>query len=40
MPMEEKVKYADYVVDNSGDLDETRRQVREIHSKLQAHAAR
>ena len=40
MPMEEKVKRADYVVDNSGDLDETRRQVREIHSKLRAHAAR
>jgi dephospho-CoA kinase len=34
MPMEEKGKYADYVVDNSSDLAETRRQVRDIHSKL------
>jgi dephospho-CoA kinase len=34
MPPEEKVKYADYVVDTSGDLAETRRQVREINSKL------
>jgi dephospho-CoA kinase len=39
MPMEEKVKHADYVVDNSGDLAETRRQVEAIHSKLRELAA-
>jgi dephospho-CoA kinase len=39
MPMEEKVKHADYVVDNSGDLAETRRQVEGIHSKLRELAA-
>jgi dephospho-CoA kinase len=34
LPDEEKIKAADYVVDNSGSLDETRRQVKEIYSKL------
>ncbi len=34
LPDEEKIKAADYVVDNSGSLDETRRQVEEIYSKL------
>jgi dephospho-CoA kinase len=39
MPMEEKIKYADYVVDTSGDLAHTRRQVVEINSKLRELAA-
>ena len=34
MPIDEKVKYADYVIDNSGDLAETRRQVVDVNSKL------
>jgi dephospho-CoA kinase len=34
MPMEEKVKYADFVIDNSGDLSNTRRQVKDVNSKL------
>ena len=34
LPDEEKTKAADYVIDNSGSLDETRRQVEEIYSKL------
>jgi dephospho-CoA kinase len=35
---EEKIKAADYVVDNSGSLDETERQVRGIYVKLSAEA--
>jgi dephospho-CoA kinase len=34
LPDEEKIKAADYVVDNSGSLDETRRQVKEIYAQL------
>ena len=34
LPDEEKVKAADYVVDNSGSLDETSRRVKEIYSTL------
>jgi dephospho-CoA kinase len=34
LPDEEKIKAADYVVDNSGSLDETRRQVKEIYAEL------
>ena len=30
LPDEEKIKAADYVIDNSGSLEETNRQVREI----------
>jgi dephospho-CoA kinase len=35
---EEKIKAADYVVDNSGSLDETERQVRGIYVKLSDEA--
>jgi len=35
MPDEEKVKAADYVIDNSGSLDKTREQVRQVWQKLQ-----
>ncbi len=34
MPPEEKVKYADFVIDNSDGLEETRRQVREVFAKI------
>ena len=34
MPMEEKVKVADYVIDNSGSLDASRAQVRDVYAAL------
>jgi dephospho-CoA kinase len=34
MPMEEKVKFADYVIDNSGTLEGTRNQVNRIYTDL------
>jgi dephospho-CoA kinase len=34
MPLEEKVKYADFVVNTSGELTNTRRQVEEVNSRL------
>jgi dephospho-CoA kinase len=34
LPIEEKRGYADFIVDNSGTLDQTRRQVEEIWKKL------
>lgn len=34
LPDEEKIKAADYVIDNSGPLEETRRQVEEVYAKL------
>jgi dephospho-CoA kinase len=36
MPIEEKVRFADFRVDTSGTLDETRRQTDELASKLRA----
>lgn len=39
MPMEEKVTFGDYVIDTSGDLADTRRQVAEVNSKLREYAA-
>jgi dephospho-CoA kinase len=38
LPDEEKIKAADYVVDNSGSLDETGRQVKEIYAELKKEA--
>lgn len=38
MPMAEKIRFADFVIENSGDLSETRREVTEINSKLRALA--
>ena len=35
---EEKVKVADFVIDNSGSLDATRLQVKEIYGRLRAQA--
>ena len=39
MPLEEKVKYADFVIDNSGGFSHTRTQVEEVNSKLREFAA-
>jgi dephospho-CoA kinase len=36
---EEKIKAADHVIDNSGSLDQTREQVREVWQKLTGEAA-
>jgi dephospho-CoA kinase len=38
LPDEEKIKSADYVIDNSGSLDHTREQVRQAWEKLRAEA--
>jgi dephospho-CoA kinase len=38
LPDGEKIKAADFVVDNSGSLDETRRQVKEIYAELRKEA--
>ena len=38
LPDGEKIKAADFVVDNSGSLDETRRQVKEIYAHLKREA--
>lgn len=37
-PDEEKIKAADYVIDNSGSLDETREQVNRVYGELQRAA--
>ena len=34
LPDEEKIKHADYVIDNSGSLQKTREQVRQVWQKL------
>ena len=34
MPSEEKVRYADFVLENSSDKDNLRSQVKDIHAKL------
>ncbi len=34
MPLAEKIAVADYVVDNNGTLEETRRQVEDIHAQI------
>ena len=39
MPLEEKVKYADFVIDNSGGFSSTRTQVEDVNSKLREFAA-
>jgi dephospho-CoA kinase len=38
LPEAEKVKAADYVIDNSGSLDQTREQVRQTWEKLRTEA--
>jgi dephospho-CoA kinase len=36
MPMEEKAKYADYLIDTSGSLEDTRTQVAGVFRELKA----
>jgi dephospho-CoA kinase len=38
LPDEEKIKAADYVIDNSGSLDETERQAKQIYAELEKEA--
>ena len=38
LPDEEKIKAADYVIDNSGSLDQTREQAHQVWEKLRAEA--
>jgi len=38
LPEAEKIKAADYVIDNSGSLDQTRTQVQELGDKLRSEA--
>ena len=38
MPIEEKVRFADFVIDNSGDIGKTRQQVEEVYRQLRALA--
>ncbi len=40
LPDEEKIKAADFVIDNSGSLDHTREQVHHVWGKLQAGAGK
>ena len=40
LPDEAKVKAADYVIDNSGSLDETRKKVEKVYEKLRAEEER
>lgn len=40
MPLEEKRKYADYVINTDGSLEEIRKQVRRVHGKLMAIRAK
>jgi dephospho-CoA kinase len=39
-PDEKKIPAADYVIDNSGSLDATQRQVTDVYAKLEAEASR
>jgi dephospho-CoA kinase len=39
IPDEEKIKAADYVIDNSGSIDATERQVQEVFAKLKQELA-
>jgi len=36
MPLDEKRKYADYVIDTSGAKEETLRQTREVYDSLRS----
>jgi len=38
LPDEEKIKAADYVIDNSGSLDETEVQVKRVYTLLKGEA--
>jgi dephospho-CoA kinase len=34
MPPEEKLKYADFVIDNSASLENTQKQVKKVYREL------
>jgi len=38
MPLKKKRRYADYIIDNGGDLDETRRQVQGVWAELKSRS--
>ncbi len=38
LPDEEKIKASDFVIDNSGSLDKTREQVKQVWEKLHTEA--
>ncbi len=38
LPDEEKIRAADYVIDNSGSLDETQKQVSQVYAQLKQQA--
>lgn len=38
MPQEEKLRYADFRIDTSGDFEDTRRQTEEVYGRLKALA--
>jgi dephospho-CoA kinase len=40
LPDEEKIKSADYVIDNSGSLDDTQKQVSRVYQRLQEEELR
>jgi dephospho-CoA kinase len=40
LPDEEKIKAADYVIDNSGSLDETEKQVKKIYMELKKESSK
>ncbi|HWS53109.1 MAG TPA: dephospho-CoA kinase [Pyrinomonadaceae bacterium] len=40
MPQEEKLRYADYAIDTSGDFEDTRRQTEAVYAELKALAGR
>jgi dephospho-CoA kinase len=37
-PDEAKIQAADFVIDNSGSVEETRKQVEKIHASLETQA--
>lgn len=37
MPLEEKLGYADYVIDNDGSIEDTLRQVKEVYAALKQY---
>lgn len=40
MPLEKKLEVADFVIDNSGELEDLRERVREVHAQLTARLGR
>lgn len=38
MPIEEKLKYADLIIDNSGSIEETKEQVKRVYQELKLSA--